>query len=98
MKLPIAKRRDDAKSFLKCLDLVKSRVKVGQKINVITEKKATFDGGSKVKCKAKVIGIYPKFVQVEYDKVRKQVCCQESIPWDDVLRWNGNLWEDAQNG
>ena len=99
MQLPIkettVKRYHESKKFMEYLNLVKSRIKVGQKINIVTEKMVTFDVGGKIPRKAKVIGIYPYFVLVEFGK---QICCQESIPWDDVLRWNRNLWEDAQNG
>lgn len=90
------KRYTQAQIFMKRLDDTRNRVKIGDKLTVWAVKAVSdASSGSKAEVhhKAKVIGVYPRFVRVRLRSPHGLYGCEESFMWDDVSKWNRFLWE-----
>lgn len=89
-------RYTQAQLFMNRIRKTKDRVKIGDKLTVWAVKAVSdASSGSKAEVhrKAKVIGVYPRFVRVRLRSPRGLYGCEESFMWDDIAKWNRFLWK-----
>lgn len=84
--------------FMKRLLRVRHMVKPGRKLTVWTLKANTLEGGTRsaVRRKATVLATYPQFAHCRIDTKYGGKAREESFMWDDITKWNKQLWEGAE--